>query len=145
MELQFSRKSTGYMLAFIATIIWSGNFIVARSLSDAIPPVALAQLRWGTAVLAILPFSLRALITDFHIISENLSYIFWSALLGVTLFNTFVYIAAHGTSSPKSFTHCNMFTHIHCNFCTHLFTRAIYSASACGNFHSLCGGASPPD
>ena len=43
--------ATGYLFALGATAIWSGNFIVARGLSNDIPPVSLAFFRWMTAVL----------------------------------------------------------------------------------------------
>jgi drug/metabolite transporter (DMT)-like permease len=42
----------------VATIIWSGNFIVARGLAPAIQPATLSTLRWGTALVALLPLAL---------------------------------------------------------------------------------------
>lgn len=34
-----NRISTGYFLAVIATVIWAGNFIVARALNQEILPI----------------------------------------------------------------------------------------------------------
>jgi drug/metabolite transporter (DMT)-like permease len=88
----------GYFFVLGATIIWSGNFIVARGLSDSIPPVTLAFLRWTTAVVVMLPFCLRALWRERTTIKGNLGYLSLTAFLGVTLFNTLVYMA--GRTSP---------------------------------------------
>lgn len=50
---------TGIIFAILATIIWSGNFIVARGVINQIPPVSLAFYRWLTASLIILPLAFR--------------------------------------------------------------------------------------
>jgi drug/metabolite transporter (DMT)-like permease len=89
-----SGSVTGYALVLCATLIWSGNFIIARALSDSIPPVTLAFLRWLTAVLVFLPFGLRTLYRNAALIRKHIRYLALTGLLGVTLFNTIVYIAA---------------------------------------------------
>ena len=85
----------GISLAVLATIIWSGNFIVARGVNKQIPPVSLAFFRWLTATLLLFPFAISSLKADYKVIRENFLYLFWTALSGITLFNTFVYIAGH--------------------------------------------------
>ena len=47
----------GMVLAIAAVIIWSGNFIIAKSISLIVPPVTLAFLRWGFATLLIAPIA----------------------------------------------------------------------------------------
>ena len=89
----------GYLFALGATAIWSGNFIVARGLSDVVPPVSLAFWRWVVAVIVFLPFALRPLITERQQLLKNIRYLSVIALLGVTVFNTLVYIAGHTTSA----------------------------------------------
>ena len=37
----------GVLFALGATVIWSGNFIVARLLNQSIEPATLSLLRWG--------------------------------------------------------------------------------------------------
>lgn len=86
---------TGYLFALAATAIWSGNFVVARGLSDSIPPVTLAFLRFTTAVIILLPFGIRPFWRDIHLVRRHLGYLALTAFLGLTLCNTFVYIAAH--------------------------------------------------
>jgi len=89
------RILTGIGLAVLATIVWSGNFIVARKVINDIPPVALAFFRWLCASIIIAPFAFKSFIAEKKELKPNLSFLFWTALFGVTLFNTFVYVAGH--------------------------------------------------
>jgi drug/metabolite transporter (DMT)-like permease len=86
---------SGYVYVLIATVIWSGNFIVARVLLDAVPPVTLAMLRWSIAVLALTPVGLPALWRDRQIVLKHVWLLTGAGFLGVTMFNTLVYIAAY--------------------------------------------------
>lgn len=88
----------GYLSALIATIIWSGNFIVARDLIDTVPPVTLAFWRWTVATVILFPFAIKSLLTNREIIKEHKLYITITSILGVSLFNTLIYIASHTTS-----------------------------------------------
>ncbi len=96
-----SKRNTiiGITLAVLATLIWSGNFIVARGVYKEIPPVSLAFYRWLIASLIIFPFAYRRFKIEKKIVLQNRKYFFWAALTGVTLFNTFVYIGAHYTTA----------------------------------------------
>jgi len=85
----------GISLAVLATIVWSGNFIVARKVINDIPPVALAFFRWLCASIIIAPFAIKSFIAERKELKLNFSFLFWTALFGVTLFNTFVYVAGH--------------------------------------------------
>jgi drug/metabolite transporter (DMT)-like permease len=86
---------TGYLFALAATAIWSGNFVIARGLSDSISPVTLAFLRFTTAIIFLLPFGLRSFCRDLGLVRRHLGYLALTAFLGLTVCNTFVYIAAH--------------------------------------------------
>lgn len=88
----------GYLSALIATIIWSGNFIVARDLIDAIPPVSLAYWRWTVATIVLFPFAIKPLLNDWSILKKHKLYITITAILGVSVFNTLIYIGSHTTS-----------------------------------------------
>ena len=91
--------ATGYLFALGATAIWSGNFIVARGLSNDIPPVSLAFFRWMTAVLVFAPFAIKGLIREWPAIREHLGYFSITSFIGITCFNTFIYIAGHTTTA----------------------------------------------
>ncbi len=46
-----------------------------------------------------MPFAIRAFISQKELILANKNYIFWTALTGVTIFNTFIYLGGHYTSA----------------------------------------------
>lgn len=92
-----SPSVAGYALVLTATAIWSGNFIVARVLSDSVPPVTLAFLRWTIAVAVAFPLSIRHMYRDFRVIRAHLGYLCLTSFLVVTMFNTLIYIAAHSS------------------------------------------------
>ncbi len=99
MHLVRTPKIAGVLGALGATAIWSGNFIVARGLSSTIPPVQLAFWRWVVAVLIFLPFGLKGLCRERKILLGHLPYLGITAFLGITLFNTLIYIAGGSTTA----------------------------------------------
>ena len=90
---------SGYLFAIGATALWSGNFIIARGLNESIPPVSLAFWRWVVAVIVFLPFALKPLIAQREVLKENIGYLAITALLGITTFNTLIYLAGHTTTA----------------------------------------------
>jgi len=90
---------SGYFFALGATAIWSGNFIIARGLTDSIPPISLAFWRWIVAVAVFLPFALKPLIAERSTLKKHLPYLLITSLLGITIFNTLIYFAGHTTTA----------------------------------------------
>lgn len=101
MKIRPERKKiyTGTVLAILATIVWSGNFIVARGVTTLIGPVSLAFFRWLSATLLIAPFSWKKFQAEKQQIWENRRYLFWVSLTGIAVFNTLVYLAGHYTTA----------------------------------------------
>lgn len=99
--IQASQKNiyTGIWLAILATIIWSGNFIVAKAVHKEIPPISLNFYRWLVAALIIFPLVYKRFRAEWSIVRKSWNYLFWISLTGISLFNTFVYIGAHYTSA----------------------------------------------
>ncbi|WP_308122213.1 DMT family transporter [Streptomyces sp. TRM70350] len=91
----------GPILAGVATLIWSGNFVIARALSDDIPPVQTAFWRWAIALVALAPFAAKGLWQHRRAIRAHAGYITVVGLLGITLFNTLIYIAGRTTSATN--------------------------------------------
>ncbi len=89
----------GISLAVLTTLIWSGNFVVARSAHKLVPPIGLAFYRWLCATIIILPFGFKKIIIEKKILLDNKLYLFFAALTGITLFNTCVYVAGHYSSA----------------------------------------------
>jgi drug/metabolite transporter (DMT)-like permease len=90
---------TGILLAVLATVIWSGNFIISRGVSKQIGPVSLAFYRWLAATVFIAPFAWKNFSSEKQIVKTNWKYLFWVSLTGITLFNTCVYVAGHFTTA----------------------------------------------
>lgn len=103
MPFTHHRWLKGYVLVLAATLIWSGNFIVARILSHAVPPVTLVVLRSAIAVVCLLPFLRRPLSEEIAIVRKHLAYLSLTAFMGMTLCNTLVYVAA-ATSNAMNLT-----------------------------------------
>lgn len=97
--MKYNQTLTGYAFAITATIIWSGNFIIARGLNESIPPVSLAFWRWVVAVIVFLPFALKPLLAQRHLLKKHIPYLLINAFLGVSLFNTLIYFASHTTTA----------------------------------------------
>lgn len=89
----------GYLSAIAATLFWSGNFTIARGVIENIPPISLAYWRWATAIIILTPFAIKSLISDWAIIKKHAAYLSITSLLGVSIFNTLIYIAGHSTSA----------------------------------------------
>ena len=94
----FSKDKTAYIFLILATLFWSGNFIVgkAASLFD-IPPFTLNFYRWLFAWLILAPFTLKEIYkTRFHIL-DNLKYVLILGITSITLFNSIVYYSLQFT------------------------------------------------
>jgi len=89
----------GTALAVLTVVIWSGNYVVARGIIKQVPPVSLAFYRWGTATVCILPFAWQQFMRERSVVLTHKNYIFWAALTGISLFNTFIYLGGHYTSA----------------------------------------------
>ncbi len=90
---------SGYLFALLATIIWSGNFIVARDLNATFSPISISFFRWLIATIVILPFAYSQLKRDLSKILTQWRLMIVLSFTGVTIFNTLIYLAAHTSSA----------------------------------------------
>ena len=86
-----------YLLLTLTVLFWSGNFVLGRGVNDVIPPVSLAFWRWVGAFMVLLPFAIRPLIRDWKTIRNHMAILTILAVLSVTIFNTFIYLALQST------------------------------------------------
>lgn len=89
----------GILLALVTVIIWSGNYVVAKGISTQIPPVSIAFYRWSLATFCIFPLALKQLPQVLFLLKYHKRYLFFTALTGITIFNTLIYLAGHYTSA----------------------------------------------
>jgi drug/metabolite transporter (DMT)-like permease len=88
-----------YLVLSVAPLCWAGNIVLARGMTELIPPVAFAFWRWTLAFAVILPFTLRQLAHDRGEIARRWKMLFLLALLGISSFNALLYTAVHTTTA----------------------------------------------
>lgn len=89
------------LLLALCALFWAGNFVLARAMHEAIPPFALAFWRWALATVLILPFVFQPLVRQWPLLRAHLLRMLILALLGVSGFNTFVYLGLQTTTATN--------------------------------------------
>lgn len=90
------------LLLSLAALFWAGNFVLARAMHEAIPPIGLAFWRWAAASALVVPFVWRPLRRHWPLLRARLGRMLILAILGVSVFNTFVYIGLQTTTATNS-------------------------------------------
>ncbi len=88
-------EGRGMLFALLATVVWSGNFVICRGMVDMIPPATLALCRWMIALCALLPFALPRLKEDLPHLKRHWRYYAVTSAIGIAFFNTAIYTAGH--------------------------------------------------
>ncbi|HYD15998.1 MAG TPA: DMT family transporter [Hyphomicrobium sp.] len=86
-------------LMLLPGLFWAGNAIVARSIAGEVPPIGLAFWRWTAAVVLISPLAWPHLRRDAAILARNWPVMLLLTALGISIFNTFLYLAAQTTTA----------------------------------------------
>lgn len=89
----------GVIFALLATLLWSGNMVIASGIKGHIPPICLAFWRWAVACIVLAPFALKTTIDTISTVKKHIKYLALTALLGITIFNTLIYFAGKTTSA----------------------------------------------
>lgn len=90
------------LLLSLSALFWAGNFVLGRAMHEAVPPVGLAFWRWVAASVLILPFAWGPLRRQWPLLRAHLTQLSFLALLGVTAFNTLVYVGLQTTTATNS-------------------------------------------
>ncbi|MGI9537005.1 MAG: DMT family transporter [Desulfocapsaceae bacterium] len=91
-----------YLLLVLTTLFWSGNFVLSRGMHADIPPLALSFWRWALALLILLVFSWRIFWRQRDIVARERKFIIIQGLLGVTGFNSLIYLAVQSTTAVNA-------------------------------------------
>lgn len=94
-------SSTVFLLV-LAPLLWAGNAVVGRLVSNMVPPVTLNFLRWSLAMLFLLPFG-AAIFRPGSGLMRNWRRYAMLGLLGVGMYNALQYLALQ-TSTPINVT-----------------------------------------
>lgn len=92
-------KTLGYLSALGATVVWSGNFVVARGLAEDIPPIQLNFWRWVVALACMLPVAWPHLRKEWPMIRQHMGYLSIMGLVGISILNTLLYKGGQSTES----------------------------------------------
>lgn len=92
-----------YILLALCVLFWSGNFIIGRFVSTSVQPLELAFFRWIFVVILLIPalfiIDLRKV---FSIFKKHFILLTSLSILGITLFNSLVYIALQTTTATNA-------------------------------------------
>ena len=93
-----NKNNLAYLLLFLTTLFWSGNFIVGKAASFyEIPPFSLNFYRWLFAWLILFPFTFKELIKKKDYIFNNIGFFIILGITSITIFNSIVYYSLYYT------------------------------------------------
>lgn len=91
-----------YFLLMMTVLFWAGNFVAARAVHADFPPLTMSFMRWGLALLIILPFVLPRIIRKWGVIRANLPVLIMLSVLSVVCFNSFIYLGLQITQATNA-------------------------------------------
>ena len=93
-----SKNYTAYIFLVLATLFWSGNFIVGKFATlFEIPPLTLNFFRWVMVWFILFPFTYREILYKKNYIKENWLLISFMGIITISTFNSVVYFALNYT------------------------------------------------
>ena len=93
-----NNNNLAYILLFLTTLFWSGNFIVGKAASIyEIPPFSLNFYRWLFAWLKLLPFTYKEILKKKDYILINIGLFIILGVTSITIFNSIVYYSLNFT------------------------------------------------
>jgi len=93
-----SKNNIAYIYLILATLFWSGNFIVGKAASlFEIPPFTLNFYRWVFAWIILAPFTLKEIYKKKEYILDNTKLILVLGITSITIFNSIVYYSLNFT------------------------------------------------
>ena len=94
----FSKDNIAYIFLILATLFWSGNFVVGKAASlFEIPPFTLNFYRWLCAWLILAPFTTKEIFQKRNYILENINLVLILGITSITVFNSIVYYSLNFT------------------------------------------------
>ena len=93
-----SKKYFAYFLLILATLFWSGNFIVGKFATlFQIPPLTLNVFRWISVWIILMPFTYKEIYNNLPSIKKNWLIISFMGVITISTFNSVVYFALNHT------------------------------------------------
>ena len=93
-----SKNYTAYTFLVLATLFWSGNFIVGKFATlFEIQPLSLNFYRWVLVWFILIPFTFKEILNKKNYIKENWLLISFMGIITISTFNSVVYFALNYT------------------------------------------------
>ena len=93
-----SKNYLAYILLVVASLCWSGNFIVGKFATlFEIPPLTLNTFRWISVWLILIPFTYKEIYNNLAYIKKNFFVISFMGVITISTFNSVVYFALNYT------------------------------------------------
>ena len=93
-----NKNYLAYLFLVLATLCWSGNFIVGKFATlYEIPPLTLNVFRWISVWLILIPFTYKEIFENLPYIKKNWLVISFMGVITISTFNSVVYFALNYT------------------------------------------------
>ena len=93
-----SKNYLAYILLILATLFWSGNFIVGKFATlFQVPPLSLNVFRWISVWLILIPFTYKEIYQNLPYIKKKWLVISFMGVITISTFNSVVYFALNYT------------------------------------------------
>ena len=93
-----SKRYLAYTLLVLASLCWSGNFIIGKFATlFEIPPLTLNTFRWISVWLILIPFTYKEIYSNLAYIKKNFLIIGFMGVITISTFNSVVYFALNYT------------------------------------------------
>jgi len=83
-------------------LFWSGNFVLGRFIKDDITPIELAFFRWFFVLIIVSPILVINFSKIVKVLKQNVLILISLAILGITAFNTILYVGLSMTTSTNA-------------------------------------------
>jgi len=88
-----------YLLLSLVSLFWAINIVLGRYIAGTIPPIMLAEIRWGGASLILLPFVIGHIRRDWPEIRAHFGILMVLGLTGMSLYNSLAYYGLQYTEA----------------------------------------------
>lgn len=92
-------QKNAYVFLFLTTLLWGGNSVAGKLAVGHVSPMVIVFLRWGLAVLIMLPVGWRQLRQDWPVLRRHWLLLGVLGTCGFTLFNVIFYTALNYTTA----------------------------------------------
>lgn len=90
-------RTLAFLLLALASLMWSGNWVIGRGLRELMDPIELNFWRWFLACFVLAPFAWAGLQGKWAVLRRDAWMLTLSALLGVSIFQSLVYLGLRTT------------------------------------------------